>query len=97
MTRFSEDLRPMADLKSGGADIVRQAQTTGRPVGLTRHGRCVAVVLSAEAYDELAAGSQLGQLRAAIADADAAASAGQVSPHEDVARRIYERMTRDGV
>lgn len=97
MTRFSEDLRPMTDLKSGGADIVRQAQKTGRPVVLTRHGRCVAVVLSAEAYDELAAGSQLGELRAAIADADAAVTAGDVSPHEDVVRRIHERMTRDGV
>ncbi len=97
MTRFSEDLRPMSDLKSGGADIVRQAQESGRPVVLTRHGRGVAVVLSVEAYDELAAASQVVALRAAIAEADAAASAGRVSQHDDVVGRITARMARDGV
>jgi prevent-host-death family protein len=97
MTRFSEDLRPMSDLKSGGADIVRQAQESGRPVVLTRHGRGVAVVLSVEAYDELAAASQLVGLRLAIGEADAAVAAGRVSSHDDVLGRINARMARDGV
>lgn len=97
MTRFSEDLRPMSDLKSGGADIVRQAQETGRPVILTRHGRGVAVVLSVEAYDELAGSSRIASLREAITEADAAVTAGRVSSHEDVTQRIRARMKRDGV
>lgn len=97
MTRFSEDLRPMSDLKSGGAEIVRQAQESGRPVVLTRHGRGVAVVLSVEAYDELAAASRTVALREAIAEGDAAAAAGRVSAHEDVAKRIGSRMSRDGI
>lgn len=97
MTRFSEDLRPMTDLKSGGADIVRQAQETGRPVVLTRHGRGVAVVLSVEAYDELLATTQANALRAAIAEADEAVERGQVVAHEQVVRRMRERMDRDGL
>lgn len=51
--KLSEDIRPMSDLKSKGADIVRQVNSTHRPVVLTRHGRGVAVVLSLEDYEEV--------------------------------------------
>lgn len=104
MTRFATDIRPMSDLKSGGADIVRQAQETGRPVALTRHGRAVAVVLSAAAYDQLAAKRQgypwapesLEALRAAIAEADADVAAGRVTSHVDFMEELRQQMTRDG-
>jgi prevent-host-death family protein len=53
VVKLSEDIRPMSDLKSNGADIVRQVNATHRPVVLTRHGRGVAVVLSLEDYEEV--------------------------------------------
>ena len=87
----------MSDLKSGGAEIVRQAQETGRPVVLTRHGRGVAVVLSVDAYDQLVSTSQVPNLRAALADADASIAAGRYADHDEVARRMRARMKRDAV
>lgn len=51
--KASRDLRPISDLKSSGADIVRQVNQTGRPVVLTRHGRGVAVLLTVEQYEHL--------------------------------------------
>jgi prevent-host-death family protein len=95
MHRFSDDLRPMSDLKSAGAEIVRQAQTTGRPVVLTRHGRGVAVVLSVEAYDDLAADAGLRALREAVAEADAELARGEALPHDDVAAEFEQRLRRD--
>lgn len=100
MTRFTTDIRPMSDLQSGGADIVRQAQETGRPIALTRHGRAVAVVLSAEAFDELAASpghypyAPAGSAaeRVAIAEADADFEAGRHSSHDEVVARIHHRL-----
>lgn len=49
--KLSTDIRPVSDLKSHGAEIVRQVNDTSRPVVLTRHGRSVAVVLSIEEYE----------------------------------------------
>ena len=51
--KLSSDLRPLSDLKSGAAEVVRQVTETGRAVVLTRHGRGVAVMLSLESYEEL--------------------------------------------
>ncbi len=100
MTHFTTDIRPMSDLKSAGADVVRQARETGRPVALTRHGRAVAVVLSVEAFDELNASPagypyappDRAAERAAIAEADADFEAGRHSSHEDVVARLNHRL-----
>jgi len=52
-TRFSEDVRPITDLKAHAAEIVDHARTSRRPVLLTRRGRGVAVVVSLEEYEAL--------------------------------------------
>lgn len=52
-TRFSEDVRPITDLKAHAAEIVDHARDSGRPVLLTRRGRGVAVILGLEEYEAL--------------------------------------------
>ncbi len=52
-TRFSEDVRPITDLKQRAAEIVDHARRTRRPVLLTRRGRGVAVLLDVEEYESL--------------------------------------------
>ena len=67
--KLSEDLRSLTELKRQASDVVDQAQRTGRPVVLTRHGRGVAVLMSIEAYEELEATSRRAELQAAVNDA----------------------------
>jgi prevent-host-death family protein len=51
--RFSEDVRPITDMKLHASSLVEQAQRSGRPVLLTRRGRGVAVLLAVEEYERL--------------------------------------------
>ncbi len=52
-TRFSEDIRPVSDLKVRSAEVLDQVRKTGRPVLLTRRGRGVAVLLDLHEYEKL--------------------------------------------
>ncbi len=51
--RFTEDVRPITDLKQRAAEIVDHTHRTRRPVLLTRRGRGVAVLLDVEEYEAL--------------------------------------------
>lgn len=44
VTKFSEDIVPLGDLKVNPGKVVRHADQTRRPVLLTNHGRGVAVM-----------------------------------------------------
>ena len=51
--RFSEDVRPITELKSKASELVDQTRQTRRPVLLTRRGRGVAVLLGVEEFETL--------------------------------------------
>ena len=51
--RFSEDIRPITELKRHAAEIVDHVQRSRRPVLLTRRGRGVAILLDLEEYEKL--------------------------------------------
>ena len=53
VTRFSEDIRSVSELKVRAAEIVEQVRRSRRPVLLTRRGRGVAVVMDLEEYERL--------------------------------------------
>lgn len=90
--RLTEDLRPLSDLKSKAAEIVRQVESTGRPVVITRHGRGVAVVLSLERYERYQALAERQALLRDITEAEADISAGRTVPHEEVVSRWEDRL-----
>ena len=50
-TIFSEDIVPLGDLKVNPGRVVKQVDTTHRPVLLTNRGRGVAVVQSLTDYE----------------------------------------------
>jgi prevent-host-death family protein len=60
--KFSEDVRPITDLKAHASELVSRVCESRRPVLLTRRGRGVAVLLDLEVYEKLEA-------RAAFLDA----------------------------
>ena len=51
--KFSEDVRPITDLKAHASEIVTQTCTSKRPVLLTRRGRGVAVLVGLDAWERL--------------------------------------------
>lgn len=86
--KASKDLRPISDLKSSGADIVRQVNQTGRPIVLTRHGRGVAVVLSLEEYEFLSERVENLELQRAVDEAEREIADGQWVRHAEVKTKI---------
>ncbi len=84
--KLSEDIRPVTDLKSHGAEIIRQIEA-GRAVVLSRHGRAVAVVVSVEEYEGLQESADRLALQRAVEVAEAEIAAGKGVPHADVKRK----------
>ena len=93
--KISKDLRPISDLKSAGADIVRQVNQTGRPVVLTRHGRGVAVVLSLEEYELLSERVEHLELQRAVHEAEQEIAEGRWVPHNEIRAKIERRANGD--
>ncbi|HUT76836.1 MAG TPA: type II toxin-antitoxin system Phd/YefM family antitoxin [Polyangia bacterium] len=84
--KFSEDVRPVTDLKIRSAEIVAQVRRSRRPVLLTRRGTGVAVLMDLDEYEALVE-------RASFVDAvragASAASGGDL--HSDAeAARIFD-------
>lgn len=51
MTKFSEDVRPVSDLRRHAHELVSQTRESGRPVLITQRGRGAAVLVSLEAWE----------------------------------------------
>ena len=51
ITKFSEDVVPLSDLKVNPGRVVNQVDQTHRPVLLTSRGRGVAIVQSVKDYE----------------------------------------------
>ena len=78
--RFSEDVRPVTDLKTRAAEVIDQVRRSRRPLLLTRRGRGVAVLLDLEEYERLA--DRLAFVEGVEAGARAA-TAGHLHSHEE--------------
>jgi prevent-host-death family protein len=51
--KFSEDVRPLTDLKTKTASVIEQVRRSRRPMLLTRRGRGLAVLLDLGEYERL--------------------------------------------
>ena len=51
--RVDEDIRPMSEFRTGIAAFLKQIHETKRPLILTQHGKGVAVLLDATAYENM--------------------------------------------
>ena len=90
--RLSQDIRPVSDLKSHGAELVRQVTEQHRPVVLSRHGRAVAVLLSVEEYEGMQDVVANSELRRAVEEADAEIDGGHGLPHSVVADQLQKMI-----
>lgn len=85
--KLSEDIRPVTDLKSHGADIIRQVES-GHAVVLSKRGRAVAVVVSVQEYEELHDNADRFALQRAVEEAENELAAGQGIPHATIKARF---------
>ena len=86
--RLSTDLRPLSDLKTQTSEVIQQAQETGRPVVLTRHGRGVAVVLSLEAFEDLQSSAEHFAVQRAVDEAEQDIAAGKWVEHSEIEAKL---------
>lgn len=78
--RFSQDVRPVSELRERAGDIVKQVRASRRPVLLTQRGRGVAVLLRLEDYEALV---DRVAFVAAVKEGAAAVAAGDVRSNRE--------------
>lgn len=93
--KLSQDIRPVTDLKSHGADIIRQVEEGGTVV-VSKHGRAVAVVLSIEEYESLQESADQAALLRAVEEAEAEIANGRGIPHSEMKKKFAARIGSDG-
>ena len=71
-TIATEYARPLAELKTKTAAVLRQARQSGRPVILTVNGQADSVLMDAKTFKKCLQAASLGRLLA-VAEADVAA------------------------
>ncbi len=86
-TNFTTDVRPVTDFKAHGSEIVTQAQTSRRPIVVTRRGRAAAVLLDVGEFERMQEEIDLGRaLDAGAAQAAAGEFAEEVAVRATLAR-----------
>jgi prevent-host-death family protein len=93
--KLSQDVRPVTDLKSHGAEIIRQVEEGGTVV-VSKHGRAVAVVLSIGEYESLQETADQAALLRAVEEAEAEIASGLGIPHAQMRKKFATRIARDG-
>jgi len=73
-------------------DHLRQIRATGRPLYITTNGQTDAVVLSPEAYDELADKAELAESLAMLDRSQEDIRHGRTHPAKQALRRIAEEL-----
>jgi prevent-host-death family protein len=81
--KFSEDVRPITDMKTRSAEIVDHVRRNRRPVLLTRRGTGVAVLLDLGEYEALV---ERASFIDAVRGGARAAAAGDLHPDVEAAR-----------
>ncbi len=85
--KFSEDVRPLTDLKTKTASVIEQVRRTRRPVLLTRRGRGIAVLLDLSEYERL---TERAAFIGAVEEGQQAASAGDLHDNQEAAAILDE-------
>lgn len=84
-TKFSEDVKPISDLRAKGAEIIDQAKTTRRPILITRRGRGVAVLLEVSEFERQQERMAFMQ---AIVEGVEASEKGELVSHSEAMKKL---------
>lgn len=89
--RLTEDIRPISQLKTHAARMVRKVREDHRPLVITQSGVAQAVLLDVASYEKMRDTLLMLQV---VARGDADAKAGRLSPHAEVFGRLARRAAK---
>jgi len=83
--KFSEDIKPISDLRAKGAEIINQVKTTKRPILITQRGRGVAVLLEVSEFEKQQ--EKIAFMEAIVKGMEAAAK-GELISHAEAMKKL---------
>jgi len=89
MINVTEDLCPVSDFRADTAAFISKIKSNKRPLVLTQHGKCAAVVISSESYQAMIDKMDLLE---EIARGEADIAAGRTISHAELKKRIMARF-----
>ncbi|MDQ1265398.1 MAG: antitoxin YefM [Bacteroidota bacterium] len=51
--KLNSDIRPLSELRTKAIAFINHISTTKRPIVITKHGKCVAVLVDVQEYENL--------------------------------------------
>jgi len=88
---ITEDLCPLSDFRADTAAYITKVRSNHRPLALTQHGKCTAVVVSSENYQAMIDRMSLLE---DIAAGEADFIAGDVIDHDVLKMKIMARFIK---
>ena len=89
--KIDQDIRPLSEVRTGIANFIKQVHDTKRPVIITQHGKCVAVLLDAHEYEAMQEKLEL------LTDVQISLNqleSGQGINHEDAKEKVLNRVQK---
>lgn len=94
----TDDIRPLSEHRANISEDFKRVQETGRPLFITTNGKTAGVLLSPDAYDDLAERAALAEditaLRKALEDSKAGRGRDAKTVLREIASRIGVKIDR---
>ena len=94
----SEDIQTYSEVRANFADTLKRVRETHRPTFITNHGKTAGVLLSPEAFDELAEKAEfvetVASLRRGLAEAQAGKGRDFREARRDIASKLGLQLNR---
>jgi len=91
MINVTEDICPVSDFRADTAAFITKIKSNKRPLVLTQHGKCAAVVISSESYQAMV---EKMELLEDIANGEADVAAGRIVSHAELKKQIMARFSK---
>ena len=91
MINVTEDLCPVSDFRADTAAFITKIKSNRRPLVLTQHGKCAAVVISSESYQAMV---EKMDLLEDITQGEADIAAGRTISHAELKKQIMARFSK---
>ena len=89
--RIDQDIKPLSEVRTGIANIIKHVHDTKRPVIITQHGKSVAVLMDAHEYEAIQEKLELlSDIQASLAQLEK----DQGIAHEDAKAMVLTRVRK---
>ncbi|MGE4267974.1 MAG: type II toxin-antitoxin system Phd/YefM family antitoxin [Deferribacterales bacterium] len=86
---IKNNIKPISYIKANAAEVLKQVNETRSPIVITQNGESKAVLMDAGSYQEMMDAMAMLKI---IAMGEKDIAEGRVSSHEDVKKRLEEKI-----